>query len=79
MNRNCDSLGIRSGPSLVATGGGKYSCQDCEKSFKKPSDLERHIRTHTGERPFRCEVCGKSFSLKSTLGDHLKVRVVKRL
>ena len=49
-----------------------HACQYCPKSFKKPSDLLRHIRIHTGEKPFGCEVCGRSFTVKSTLDSHLK-------
>ncbi|XP_067838040.1 zinc finger protein 236-like isoform X2 [Heptranchias perlo] len=47
-------------------------CSFCTKSFKKPSDLVRHIRIHTGEKPFKCDECGKSFTVKSTLDCHLK-------
>ncbi|XP_048384932.1 zinc finger protein 236-like [Stegostoma tigrinum] len=47
-------------------------CTFCTKSFKKPSDLVRHIRIHTGEKPFKCDECGKSFTVKSTLDCHLK-------
>lgn len=30
-----------------------YGCSFCAKAFKKPSDLVRHIRTHTREKPFK--------------------------
>ncbi|CAH0555594.1 unnamed protein product [Brassicogethes aeneus] len=55
-----------------------YFCNYCMKKFKKPSDLIRHIRIHTKEKPFKCKVCNASFSLKSTLLTHSKRHQLKR-
>ena len=48
-------------------------CSMCPRSFKKPSDLIRHIRTHTKEKPFKCDECGKAFTVVSTLNTHKKI------
>ena len=39
----------------------------CSKEFKKPSDLIRHIRIHTHEKPYKCTQCFRAFAVKSTL------------
>ncbi|XP_075441615.1 zinc finger protein 236 isoform X2 [Ascaphus truei] len=59
----------------------KYAngCSYCPKSFKKPSDLVRHIRIHTGEKPYKCDECGKSFTVKSTLDSHVKTHAGQKL
>eukprot|EP00471_Norrisiella_sphaerica_P002595 CAMPEP_0184485358 /NCGR_PEP_ID=MMETSP0113_2-20130426/6973_1 /TAXON_ID=91329 /ORGANISM="Norrisiella sphaerica, Strain BC52" /LENGTH=258 /DNA_ID=CAMNT_0026866769 /DNA_START=69 /DNA_END=845 /DNA_ORIENTATION=+ len=47
-------------------------CPHCPKSFQNKSRLERHIRSHTGERPFQCTVCGDRFKQKCHLRVHLR-------
>lgn len=50
-------------------------CPYCAKEFKKPSDLVRHIRIHTHEKPFKCKECYRAFTLKSTMTAHMKCHV----
>nr|XP_020668964.1 zinc finger and BTB domain-containing protein 49 isoform X2 [Pogona vitticeps] len=50
----------------------QYPCAVCGKAFKHPSNLELHIRSHTGEKPFECNICGKCFSQAGNLQTHLR-------
>lgn len=57
-----------------------HQCNYCCKEFRKPSDLVRHIRVHTREKPYKCRLCIKSFAVKSTLTAHIKTHTnVKEL
>ncbi|KAK8021035.1 hypothetical protein PG990_006173 [Apiospora arundinis] len=53
----------------------KHKCKVCDKRFTRPSSLQTHMYSHTGEKPFCCEVegCGRHFSVVSNLRRHRKV------
>ena len=35
----------------------QHECDVCEKVFRYPSALARHMRSHTKEKPYECDVC----------------------
>jgi len=45
---------------------------DCDKFFARPSRLETHLLSHTGERPFKCNVekCGRDYARRAHLIRH---------
>ncbi|XP_061681675.1 gastrula zinc finger protein xFG20-1-like [Syngnathoides biaculeatus] len=66
----------------------KFKCSACGETFPRKDDLERHAKTHAGEKPlnsgimtkplktftyFTCSVCRKSFTSDDCLKAHMNV------
>eukprot|EP01099_Mayorella_cantabrigiensis_P002797 TRINITY_DN2246_c0_g1_i1.p1 TRINITY_DN2246_c0_g1~~TRINITY_DN2246_c0_g1_i1.p1 ORF type:complete len:369 (-),score=10.17 TRINITY_DN2246_c0_g1_i1:215-1321(-) len=87
LPRPSQMMGLSLGPPAPSTMMGQFSskmasntqkkhkCRVCEKRFTRPSSLQTHMYSHTGEKPFACDVdgCGRHFSVVSNLRRHKKV------
>uniref|UniRef100_H3CH99 Ras-responsive element-binding protein 1 n=1 Tax=Tetraodon nigroviridis TaxID=99883 RepID=H3CH99_TETNG len=49
----------------------KMTCPYCPRVFPWASSLQRHMLTHTGQKPFPCPKCDALFSTKSNCERHL--------
>ncbi|KAI0392730.1 hypothetical protein F5Y17DRAFT_341569 [Xylariaceae sp. FL0594] len=47
-------------------------CSHCGRTFKRSEHLERHVRTHTKEKPYICH-CGSAFSRRDLLTRHMRI------
>ena len=58
---------------IHSDGSRVHLCNFCEKSYKKPSDLCRHLRVHSVEQRYQCRHCPRSYSNKPTMLAHMRI------
>jgi hypothetical protein len=48
----------------------RFPCPYCLQTFTQRVTRDRHLYSHTGEKPFPCNICGSSFTRKDALKKH---------
>ncbi|KAK4312680.1 hypothetical protein Pmani_015915 [Petrolisthes manimaculis] len=56
------------------TGSGELHCPICGRTSSRRDNLERHIRSHLGDKPFRCPFCSFRSQLKWNMKSHIERR-----
>ena len=55
-----------------------HECDVCGKMCARPSELTRHMRTHTNERPYECDACDKAFRESGHLKVHMRIHTKEK-
>ncbi|XP_043228153.1 histone-lysine N-methyltransferase PRDM9-like [Amphibalanus amphitrite] len=57
---------------------GRFKCERCHYSTDESENMNRHRKTHTGERPHRCDICDKTFAQRCHLTIHNRIHTGQR-
>nr|XP_018895701.1 PREDICTED: zinc finger protein with KRAB and SCAN domains 7-like [Bemisia tabaci] len=49
----------------------RHQCHHCNRMFRRPSELKKHVATHTDSKPFTCGKCHRKFASKQGIIIHL--------
>ncbi|KAL1479548.1 hypothetical protein MTO96_051743 [Rhipicephalus appendiculatus] len=49
-----------------------FVCPECWAGFARKDVMQRHMLSHTGERPYTCRVCGDVFTQRASARRHEK-------
>lgn len=62
----------RVGFPVVSSVDPQYRCCWCGKASTTRYDYDKHLRTHTGEKPFVCHICPFRTGDRSSLSKHVR-------
>ena len=48
----------------------RYKCSQCAKTFRSRSEMQAHVRVHTGKKPLKCSFCDHCFAHPSNRRAH---------
>ncbi|XP_067635462.1 uncharacterized protein [Eurosta solidaginis] len=56
----------------------QFQCDVCGKHSKRKSDLIKHKRSHSGEKPYKCDICEMRFIQSQNLSHHMRTHTCEK-